>query len=164
MRNYGKVEYGKGQDCRVYTFEMPDGHAEFSTDHNFFIGTSARGAVDIVGFYPYMGTVEAARHAAFEIAIEKLIEDGVIYLDDEDLEIYRFTTSVSNAVPLNVAHLGDVVSERCERCSQNLEFHEVDIAEGIAWVSCPRYLRGDRDDSDEHTSYSVLLSETGVEE
>lgn len=59
--------------------------------------------------------------------------------------------------PLGQAALGDMVDRRCEVCGSSLELHDIDMAENLAWLSCPQFLTGD----DNHDSYSVPLQETG---
>ncbi len=90
MKNYGKINVSEiGEGCRVYAFEMPDGRAEFATEHNFFWGCNPKGCVEIEGLYPYPGTQRDAHKIAYSLAIEKMVEDKILSYDD-DTETYRF--------------------------------------------------------------------------
>lgn len=44
---------------------------------------------------------------------------------------------------------------KCNVCGSDLVICEVDKATNIAWLACPKFLDGE----DEHTSYSVPLTE-----
>jgi hypothetical protein len=44
---------------------------------------------------------------------------------------------------------------KCKVCNRKMEVTEIDRAEGIAWVCCPEYMKGE----DEHDSYQVKLTE-----
>ena len=62
--------------------------------------------------------------------------------------------------PLKEATVYDLTDETCGFCGLNLMFVEVDTKECLAWLSCPTYI-GEREFSqDEHSSYSVPLSDT----
>jgi len=79
MENYGKIKAGEiGEGCKVYFFEMPDGTVEMSTRHNFFMATRPKGYVEIEGLYPYMGTAKEAEATAYNLAADKMVEDGVL--------------------------------------------------------------------------------------
>ena len=62
--------------------------------------------------------------------------------------------------PLKEATVYDLTDETCGFCGLNLMFVEADTKDGLAWLSCPTYI-GEREFSqDEHSSYSVPLSDT----
>lgn len=66
------------------------------------------------------------------------------------------SNNIIPVVPLAKATLCDLTDRTCQ-CGKNLEMHDIDTLESIAWLSCPEYQSSD----DEHTSYSVPLSDTG---
>lgn len=63
---------------------------------------------------------------------------------------------------LSKATLGDRVNRKCKVCGDYLKLHSLDKEEDVAWLSCPYFLNGTDEDADEHTSYSIPLSLTGV--
>lgn len=69
-----------------------------------------------------------------------------------------------NAKPLIEATIGDLTDMKCGFCGLNLKFAEVDHEEKIAWISCPTFMAAREFSKDEHSSYSVALSETGYHE
>ena len=44
---------------------------------------------------------------------------------------------------------------KCEVCNRKMQITEIDRSEGIAWISCPKYMEG----NDEHSSFPVKLTE-----
>lgn len=72
-----------------------------------------------------------------------------------------FMKMKKNAKPLPEATVGDLTDRKCGFCGLNLKFAEVDHEEKIAWISCPTYLAEREFSKDEHSSYSVPLTETG---
>ena len=69
-----------------------------------------------------------------------------------------------SAKPLSEATVGDLTDRKCGFCGLNLKFADVDLGEKVAWISCPTFLSNREFSKDEHSSYSVLLSETGYHE
>lgn len=69
-----------------------------------------------------------------------------------------------NAKPLSAATIGDLTDHKCGFCGLNLKLSEVDLGEKLAWLSCPTFLADREFSKDEHSSYSVNLSETGYRE
>ncbi|MDD4084300.1 MAG: hypothetical protein PHQ31_01975 [Acidaminococcaceae bacterium] len=63
--------------------------------------------------------------------------------------------------PLQTATIKDHTAETCGFCGMNLIFAEADIAEGLAWLSCPVFLAEREFSKEEHSSFSVPLAETG---
>jgi hypothetical protein len=79
MENYGKIKAGEiGEGCKVYFFEMPDGTVKMALEHDFFMATRPKGYIEIDGLYPYMGTAKEAEATAYNLAADKMVEDGVL--------------------------------------------------------------------------------------
>ncbi len=68
-----------------------------------------------------------------------------------------------HAKPLYEATVGDLTDHKCGNCGLFLVFEEVDPGEKIAWLSCPTFISSGGS-NDEHSSYSVKLSDTGYKE
>ena len=68
------------------------------------------------------------------------------------------------AKPLSEATIGDITQAKCGFCGLNLKFSEVDCENKLAWISCPTFLAEREFSKDEHSSYSVPLTDTGYQE
>lgn len=62
--------------------------------------------------------------------------------------------------PLTQATVGDLTDHKCANCGLFLELEEVDLENKLAWLSCPAFIASGGS-NDEHSSYSVKLSDTG---
>ena len=68
-----------------------------------------------------------------------------------------------HARPLHEATIGDLTDRKCGFCGLNLQFAEVERSENQAWLSCPTFLSERGFSQREHSSYAVLLKETGYQ-
>ena len=68
-----------------------------------------------------------------------------------------------HAKPLYEATVGDQTDHKCGNCGLFLVFEEADLNEKIAWLSCPTFISSGGA-KDEHSSYSVKLSDTGYKD
>ena len=68
-----------------------------------------------------------------------------------------------HAKPLHEATIGDLTDRKCGFCGLNLQFAEVECSENKAWLSCPIFMSERGLSQREHSSYAVLLKETGYQ-
>ena len=67
------------------------------------------------------------------------------------------------AKPVSQSTIGDLTDAKCGFCGLNLIFVEADLEEKVGWLSCPTYIGERKFYKEEHSSYSVPLTETGYQ-
>lgn len=91
--------------------------------------------------------------------LEAAAENAKATVSEFIREIIR--KEVSPMKKLSDAKLGDLTDRTCNVCGKNLELHNIDRAEGIAWISCPEYQIGN-DDTPATMCHSVIPEKTNT--